>query len=137
MTVLADTGALYALMDRDDAWHARVRAWWLRSREDVLVPVMVLPEVAYLLGRRIGPEAELAFTRAIIDGEFVLEGLAPEDVERAAELMGIYVDTPLGLVDACVVAAAERLDIVNVLTVDRRHFSLVRPRHVPSLKLLP
>lgn len=124
-------------MDRDDAWHARVRAWWLRSREDVLVPVMVLPEVAYLLGRRIGPEAELAFTRAIIDGEFVLEGLAPEDVERAAELMGIYVDTPLGLVDACVVAAAERLDIVNVLTVDRRHFSLVRPRHVPSLKLLP
>lgn len=124
-------------MDRDDAWHARVRAWWLRSREDVLVPVMVLPEVAYLLGRRIGPEAELAFTRAIIDGEFVLEGLAPEDVERAAELMGIYIDTPLGLVDACVVAAAERLDIVNVLTVDRRHFSLVRPRHVPSLKLLP
>lgn len=98
---------------------------------------MVLPEVAYLLGRRIGPEAELAFTRAIIDGEFVLEGLAPEDVERAAELMGIYIDTPLGLVDACVVAAAERLDIVNVLTVDRRHFSLVRPRHVPSLKLLP
>ena len=51
--------------------------------------------------------------------------------------MGIYVDTPLCLVDACVVAAAERLDIVSVLTVDRRHFSIVRPRHVPSLKLLP
>lgn len=128
---------LYALVDRDDAWHSRVRAWWERSREDVLVPVIVLPEVAYLLGRRIGADAELAFTRAISDGEFTLEALAPEDVERAADLMGIYIDTPLGLVDACVVAAAERLDIVSVLTVDRRHFSIVRPRHVPSLKLLP
>lgn len=128
---------LYALVDRDDAWHSRVRAWWERSREDVLVPVIVLPEVAYLLGRRIGADAELAFTRAISDGEFALEALAPEDVERAADLMGIYIDTPLGLVDACVVAAAERLDIVSVLTVDRRHFSIVRPRHVPSLKLLP
>jgi len=124
-------------MDRDDAWHSRVRAWWARSRDDVLVPVVVLPEVAYLLGRRIGADAELAFARAISDGEFVLEGLAVEDVERAAELMGIYIDTPLGLVDACVVAAAERLDIVSVLTVDRRHFSLVRPRHVPTLRLLP
>ena len=124
-------------MDRDDAWHARVRAWWERSREDVLVPVIVLPEVAYLLGRRIGAGAEVAFARAISDGEFVLEGLAPEDVERAAELMGIYIDAPLGLVDACVVAATERLDIVSVLTVDRRHFSLVRPRHVSSLRLLP
>lgn len=128
---------LYALVDRDDAWHSRVRAWWERSREDVLVPVIVLPEVAYLLGRRIGADAELAFTRAISDGEFTLEALAPEDVERAADLMGIYIDTPLGLVDACVVAAAERLDIVSVLTVDRRNFSIVRPRHVPSLKLLP
>ncbi|HEX6806958.1 MAG TPA: PIN domain-containing protein [Gemmatimonadaceae bacterium] len=137
MTVLADTGVLYALVDRDDAWHSRVRAWWERSREDVLVPVIVLPEVAYLLGRRIGADAELAFARAISDGEFTLEALAPEDVERAADLMGIYIDTPLGLVDACVVAAAERLDIVSVLTVDRRHFSIVRPRHVPSLKLLP
>jgi len=124
-------------MDRDDAWHSRVRAWWARSRDDVLVPVVVLPEVAYLLGRRIGADAEVAFARAVSDGEFVLEGLAVEDVERAAELMGIYIDTPLGLVDACVVAAAERLDIVSVLTVDRRHFSLVRPRHVPSLRLLP
>lgn len=124
-------------MDRDDAWHSRVRAWWERSREAVLVPVIVLPEVAYLLGRRIGADAELAFVRAMSDGEFALEGLAPEDVERAAELMGIYIDTPLGLVDACVVAAAERLDIVSVLTVDRRHFSVVRPRHVPSLRLLP
>jgi predicted nucleic acid-binding protein len=124
-------------MDRDDAWHSRVRAWWARSRDDVLVPVVVLPEVAYLLGRRIGADAEVAFARAISDGEFVLEGLAAEDVERAAELMGIYIDTPLGFVDACVVAAAERLDIVNVLTVDRKHFSLVRPRHVPSLRLLP
>ncbi|HEX6816179.1 MAG TPA: PIN domain-containing protein [Gemmatimonadaceae bacterium] len=92
---------------------------------------------ANLLGRRIGADAEVAFARAIVDGEFVLEALAAEDVERAAELMGIHIDAPIDLVDAYIVAAAERLDIVSVLTVDRRHFSLVRPRHVPSLRLFP
>jgi hypothetical protein len=58
LTVLADTGALYALVDRDDAWHSRVREWWERTREEVLVPGVVLPEIAYLLQRRIAAHAE-------------------------------------------------------------------------------
>ena len=65
ITVIADTGALYALMDRSDAWHARVVAWWERNRWPVIVPVTVLPEVTYLLQTRIGADAELAFVRAV------------------------------------------------------------------------
>ncbi|MGH7624028.1 MAG: type II toxin-antitoxin system VapC family toxin [Gemmatimonadaceae bacterium] len=137
MTVLADTGALYALMDRDDAWHTRVTAWWERSTEDILIPVVVLPEVAYLIGSRIGAAAETAFARAVGAGEFVLEPLEPEDIVRAADLMSIYIDARLGLVDSCVMAAAERLEILGVLTTDRRHFSLVRPRHTTAFRLLP
>jgi predicted nucleic acid-binding protein len=114
-----------------------VRAWWERAAEEILVPVAVLPEVTYLLARRIGTVAELAFTRAVAAGEFALEPLLLEDVARAADLMDIYADAPLGFVDASIMAVAERLGLVSLLTTDRRHFSLVRPQHVSTFRLLP
>jgi predicted nucleic acid-binding protein len=124
-------------MDRDVAWHTRVQSWWERATEDILVPVVALPEVAYLLGSRIGAVAETAFARAVGAGELVLEPLLSEDIVRAADLMSIYADARLGLVDTCIMAAAERLEILGILTTDRRHFSLVRPRHTTSFRLLP
>ena len=114
-----------------------MRDWWEHSRDEVLVPVTVLPEITYLLQHRVGPAAELAFTRAVAAGEFTLEPLLPEDVDRAANLLDAYSDAPLGFVDATVIAMAERLNVVSVLTTDRRHFSLVRPHHVAALRLLP
>ena len=137
MTALADTGVLYALVDRDDAWHARVTSWWKRTREPVLVPVTVLPEITYLLARRLGALAELEFTRAVAAGEFTVEALLDDDLSRAAAIMAVYADTPLGFVDASLAAMAERLRVVNILTTDRRHFSLIRPRHTDGFRLLP
>ena len=136
-TVVADTGALYALIDRSDAWHARVVAWWERNRQPVVVPVSVLPEVTYLLQTRIGADAELAFVRAVAAGEFTIEALEPHDLDRVAEVMDAYADFPLGFVDASIVAIAERLETREVLTTDRRHFSAVRPRHARGFQLVP
>ena len=56
---------------------------------------------------------------------------------RMAELVETYGDFPLGLVDASVIAVAERLNADAVATLDHRHFSVVRPRHLPAFKLLP
>lgn len=137
MTVIADTGPLYALVDADDAWHGRVVEWWRANREPVVVPVCVLPEVCYLLHTRISQQAEAAFVRAVAKGEFVVEPLEPEDITRAAMLVGKYADLELGFVDSTVIATAERLDAIEVLTTDRRHFSAVRPRHVGALRLSP
>jgi len=53
------------------------------------------------------------------------------------ELVARYHDLPLGSVDASVVAAAERLGISTIATVDRRHFSVVRPAHVSAFELVP
>jgi hypothetical protein len=36
-----------------------------------------------------------------------------------------------------VVAIAERLDVREIATIDRRPFSVVRPRHVDAFTLLP
>ncbi|GBD33230.1 Ribonuclease VapC26 [bacterium HR33] len=138
MTVLADTGAVYALIDRSDAWHERVVAWWSAGRRPaVLLPEIILPEVCYLLATRIGSRAENAFVRAIVRGEFELELLEEEDIRRAAALMAAYESLPLRFVDAAITAMAERLESTALLTTDRRHFSVIRPRHAEGFDLLP
>jgi predicted nucleic acid-binding protein len=133
MTVVADTGALYALMDVDDAWHSRVLTWWSANRKRIVVPVTVLPELTCLLQTRISANAELAFMRSVENGEFNIEPLEPEDVPRSSDLMERYADFPLGFVDASIVAVAERLETRELVTTDRRHFTAVRQQRSTSL----
>jgi predicted nucleic acid-binding protein len=59
------------------------------------------------------------------------------DYERMAFLVETYADLPLGMVDASVVAVAERLNIAKFLTINRRDFAVVRPSHVDAFELLP
>jgi len=54
-----------------------------------------------------------------------------------ADLVLTYSSLPLGTTDAAVIAVAERLKLTEVATLDRRHFSVVRPSHVDALMLLP
>jgi hypothetical protein len=137
VTIIADTGALYALADADDRWHRRIVEWWKGNVVPILVPVTVLPEVTYLLQTRIGPAAEEAFVRAVAEGELTTEPLEQEDLVRAADLLRRYADLPLGFVDATVAATAERLGSRTLLTTDRRHFSVVRPKSARTYTLLP
>lgn len=137
MAVVADTGALYALIDRSDAWHARVLAWWKVNRQPLIVPVTVIPELTYLLQARIGATAEIDFVRALVEGEFTTEPLEPEDLVRVASVMEHYADMPLGFVDATVIAIAERVESREILTTDRRHFRIVKPIHARAFVLSP
>lgn len=130
-----DTGALYALADSDDAWHERMRAFIEEEPRILLVPVTVLPETAYLLRSRLGPEAENLFIESVAAGELSLEGLKSSDVARSADLMKRY--EFLGFVDASIVAIAERLRLAALVTTDRRDFRRVRPKHLKAFELLP
>lgn len=135
MPLLVDTGVLYALADRRDAWHRRVRTYLQSHRNTLLAPVTILPEVAYLLRERIGSHAELAFVRSVKNGEVAVEPLQTPDVARAEELMSTYDE--LGFVDATIVAMAERLKAAVIATTDRRHFTAVRPAHRERFTLVP
>ena len=137
ITVVADTGPIYALIDASDAWHERVASWWGGGRRRVILPVTILAEITFLLQSRIGAAAEEAFVRAVADGEFIVEPLEDEDLPRIADLVHAYRDLPLGFTDASIVAVAERLGTREVLTTDRRHFGVVRPRHAKALTLVP
>jgi predicted nucleic acid-binding protein len=101
-----------------------------------VVPTLAVTEAAYLIAARLGTEAEVRFLGDLAAGAFTVEPVAPVDWLRIAELVGRYRDLPLGTVDASVVAAAERLGITEVATVDRRQFGVVRPRHTAAFTLL-
>ena len=121
----------------DDVWHLRVRDWFAVATASCLVPVTVVQETAYLVGGRLGAQREAEFLRGMTRGEFELLALADDDLVRAADLVEVYADFPLGFVDASIVAIAERLDVRTLLTTDRRHFTVVRPVHVPRFVLAP
>ena len=93
--VVADTGPLYALIDRSDAWHERVTAWWTAQSRQIRVPITVLPEVCYLLQTRISAQAEQAFVRSVANGELIIEPVESDDVLRASALMREYLDWSL------------------------------------------
>ncbi|MEU8204740.1 PIN domain-containing protein [Streptosporangium sp. NPDC049046] len=138
MTVtLLDTGVLYAAIDRSDAHH-EVAARLLSTLPDrLLLPVTVLTETSWHVEKNLGAKSEAAFLASVARGELELVDLTVEDIARTAQLVETYDDLRLGLVDASVIALAERLEISKVATIDRRHFTAVRPRHVTALTLLP
>ncbi len=64
-------------------------------------------------------------------------GLMPEDIQRMADLVRQYADLPLGGTDASVIAVAERIRTRRVATLDRRHFTVVRPAGGGAFELFP
>lgn len=95
------------------------------------MPTLVVAEVVYLLAGRLGIDAELRFLGDCAAGNFVVEAVEPGDWLRIAELVARYRDLPLGTTDASVLALAERRGCHNIATLDRRHFTVVRPAHGP------
>lgn len=132
-----DAGPLYAYVDGDDGHHRQALELLRTHPGPLVVPTLVITEVAYLLGSRLGAEAEVRFLGDLAAGDFTVEPVAAGDWLRIAELVWHYRDLPLGTVDASVVAVSERLGIGQIATFDRRHFGTVRPRHAETFELLP
>ena len=132
---IVDAGPLYAAADSDDEDHAACLATLSRSDLRLVVAALVIAEATYFVGRRLSPAAERSFLNGLADLD--VEGPSGKDFERMAELVEQYQDFPLGGTDASVIALAERLDAPIIVTLDRRHFSAVRPRHREAFELLP
>jgi uncharacterized protein len=135
--ILVDTGVVVAMSNRRDHDHDRCTELLTTTLEPLVLPEPLLVEIGYMLGSRAGARAEADFLRDVADGLYVVESMALIDLARAADLVEKYADLPLGTADACVVALAERLGVTRVATLDTRHFSVVRPRHIPAFTLLP
>jgi len=124
-------------MDRADQDHDACARLLETTDEQVIVPSPVLVEVDWLARQRLHTDAFLSFLADIDAGRLGIVDIQPEDYRRVSELLDRYRDLPLGFVDAAVLAIVERLNETKLATLDRRHFSIVRPRHVPALRLIP
>ena len=126
--IVADTGAIIALIDSDDRHHQVLGDVF--AREQWVVPWAVLPEVDYLLGTRVGSRARMLFLQDVASGAFAVEWGGDRDLDRAAQLDSQYESLQIGLVDAAVMAVAERLRARAIATLDLRHFGGVSPSGV-------
>ncbi len=136
MTTLVDTNALFALGNVADKDHERVRAYVENTDDVLLVPITVLPEIDYLVTKYLGVHVAIALLRDITAGAFRLEGVTDTDVARAIDLIEQYAGSAIGVVDASIVAVAERLNVTRILTGDH-HFHMIRPRHAAYFDLVP
>jgi predicted nucleic acid-binding protein len=101
------------------------------------MPRLVLAEAAYFVGKQLGSVAEADFLRELGGASLELHPLERDDLARMAELIETYADLRLGTVDASVIAVAERLTATTIATLDRRHFTVVRPKHLDAFRLVP
>ncbi len=137
--IVCDTGPLVAAALSNDSVHkASVELFTAlhAARRELLVPATVVAEVGYLLAREAGARVESLFLQSLAEEDFTPVDLTSTDYARMSDLVSTYESLPLGTTDASVVAIAERLGLTDVATLDRRHFTVVRPRHVDALTLL-
>ena len=135
MSLLLDTGIVYAYYDRSDAWHSRARTIVQDEPRGLILPAPVVPEVDHLLGARLGAKSRQTFYAGIIEGYYLIADVPQDAYARIAELNRRFDDLDLGFVDAAIVALAETLGVSRIATTDRRHFEPMAA--ALALKLLP
>ena len=131
--IVADTGAILALIDSGDRHHAAVRGLYEDRPDQWLLPWAILPEVDYLVTSELGARAQEAFLTDVAEGSFAVEYGRQEDVVRAHAIGRKYRALGLGLVDAVVIAIAERVRAGAIATLDLRHFGAVKIAGSPRL----
>ncbi|MBW4620726.1 MAG: PIN domain-containing protein [Cyanosarcina radialis HA8281-LM2] len=137
MTAILDTSFLFALTDRSDRHHQRVLAIAQSTNETFVLPAIVLPEICYLLASRLGHQVMRHFVSSLTAQAVRVESVTAEDLVRVREILEQYADSQLDFTDAAIVCIAERLSITRVYTLDRRDFSIIRPRHCDYFELVP
>lgn len=133
--IVADTGAIVALIDRSDRHHKALRTLYENDPSAWVLPWAILPEVDYLVGAHVSPRAQEAFLADLADGTFSVSWGDEADLDEARRLSERYEKLRMGLVDAVVIATAVRVKASAIATLDLRHFAAVTIPGNP--KLLP
>ena len=137
MALICDTSGVFALYDMDDSHHQATVEVVQSEPGPLLLPVILLAEIDYLLHQRLGRNAAFEFIEAVELGQFTPVPLTTPDITRCRELVFQYRDLEIGLADASVAAAAERLNVPRLLSLDHRHFRTIAPRKFTHFAIFP
>jgi hypothetical protein len=135
--IIADTSGLLALFNRREPDHAAVVAAVAADAEPLVVSPYVVAELDYLVATRLGVEAELAVLAELTSGAYDLVAYGVDDLAVARSVVERYQDQEVGVADASIVVLADRYRTRTLLTLDRRHFDVVRPLGGGRFRLLP
>lgn len=131
--IVADTGAVVALIDRSERNHRTLRALYDENPDEWLLPWAILPEVDYLLATHVGARAHDAFLEDLAEGAFHVAWGDDRELAAAHELATNHRALRIGLVDAVVIATAIRLRARAIATLDLRHFAAIPIAGNPAL----
>lgn len=132
---LIDTGALLALLDRDDKWHAACAAAFDRVRLPLGTTGAVLAEFFHLLGA--SKRDHDAAWQLLRSGAIAVIGLDDADLPELQSLMERYRDRPMDFADATLVHAGSRLKLADILTIDHDDFETYRMVGRRKFRILP
>lgn len=132
---LIDTGALLALLDRDDKWHEACVVAFERARLPLATTAAVLAELFHLLGD--GKREKQAAWELLRSGAVTLVAFGDADLPSLEELMIRYADRPMDFADATLVLLARKLDLTDILTVDHNDFETYRIHGKRKFRVLP
>jgi predicted nucleic acid-binding protein len=135
--IVLDTGGLYAALDANESLHARAAEALLTVRPPRVLSPLVLAELDYLLGARVGHRAQLALIDEVVRGVYLLDSFTADDVSLARRVMDRYAEHRIGLADASVVVLANRHRTLDLLCTDERHFRTLRGAGGKPFRLLP
>jgi uncharacterized protein len=133
---LTDSGPLVAMLDRDDAYHERCIRVLPGLSTPMVTTLPALTEAMHFLGRQFGWNGQNSLWRMIRNGLLVIVQLDNELLERMAELMEQYRDSPMDIADASLVAIAEARGLRRIFTIDS-HFYAYRLRNGHTLEVVP
>lgn len=134
-SVLFDTGAFVALLDKSEKNHEYCVAFLREFRGRLFTTEPVLTETMYLLGPSI--RSQLSCVDFILKGGAILIPQSMGSLSRASALMKKYEDIPMDFADATLVTLSEEIDTVEVFTLDRRGFCTYRVRGKTAFKIWP
>lgn len=124
---------MVALLDASEDHHATLKRLYEQHADGWILPWAILPEVDYLVAAHLGSGAQAAFLADLAQVAFAVEWGRDQDLEAAERICARYGALRLGLVDAAVIAVAERVGAEAIATLDLRHFGAVSIKGNPQL----
>ncbi|MFN6153108.1 PIN domain-containing protein [Anabaena sp. AL09] len=137
MTAILDISFLVATVDIKNENYGRILDVIVDSKEVLVLPTTVLPEVCHLLTSRLGYPTTRQILTELANSNVIIEGIDKTDLKRVTEILDQYTDSKLNFVDATIVAIAERMNITKIFTLNKPIFSIISPQHCAGFEIFP
>ena len=135
--MLVDTSGVLAARSPDQRSHDDCARFLTKTEGLLLLSPFVLAEMDYLVTKLVGIPKELTLLREVERGAYDLAPFELADIKRAREVIERYSDLQIGLTDASIVVLSEKYDVLDLLTLDQRHFRALRGARGRPFRILP